>query len=55
MEPTCPECTIELKPKKGLELGEIFGCSDCGTRLEVMGLEPLKIQTAPTVEEDWGE
>ena len=55
METTCPECTAEFKPKSGLELGEIFGCTECGSRLEVMNLEPLKIQPAPTVEEDCGE
>ncbi|RLG20175.1 lysine biosynthesis protein LysW [Candidatus Micrarchaeota archaeon] len=55
METKCPECDCVLKPKKELELGEIFSCLDCGSRLEVMSLQPLKIQPAPVVEEDWGE
>ncbi|VVC04855.1 Uncharacterised protein [Candidatus Burarchaeum australiense] len=55
MDATCPECAGKLEPKHKLELGEIFGCPDCGSRLEVLGLEPLKLAAAPSVEEDWGE
>jgi len=55
MGSTCSECAAQLDQNKKLEVGEIFGCTDCGARLEVMGLEPLKVQPAPTVEEDWGE
>jgi alpha-aminoadipate carrier protein LysW len=35
--------------------GEILLCPDCGTELEVLSLNPLRLEEAPEVEEDWGE
>jgi len=37
------------------ELGEIVTCPDCGVELEVTGLDPVTLELAPEVEEDWGE
>jgi alpha-aminoadipate carrier protein LysW len=37
------------------EVGEIVECTDCTAELEVMGVEPLKLELAPEEEEDWGE
>ena len=52
---SCPECAAELTLEKGTETGEIVVCSDCGVDLEVVSLEPAKVQLAPREEEDWGE
>jgi alpha-aminoadipate/glutamate carrier protein LysW len=52
---TCPECAAEITLAKGTEVGEIIVCPDCGVDLEVIGLEPAKVQLAPREEEDWGE
>jgi alpha-aminoadipate carrier protein LysW len=38
-----------------LEVGEIVVCPDCGVELEVMSLDPVALEVAPEVEEDWGE
>jgi alpha-aminoadipate carrier protein LysW len=35
--------------------GEIVQCPDCGVDLEVVELNPLKVELAPMEEEDWGE
>jgi alpha-aminoadipate carrier protein LysW len=35
--------------------GEIVQCPDCGVELEVMSLQPLRLELAPEEEEDWGE
>ena len=35
--------------------GEIIPCGDCGAELEVISLDPLEIDLAPTEMEDWGE
>lgn len=51
----CPECEAQLKLEAGTEVGEIIVCSDCGVDLEVISLEPAKVQLAPMEEEDWGE
>ncbi len=52
---TCPECTAELKLEDNIQQGEIIVCPDCGVELEVMAVDPLKLELAPEVEEDWGE
>jgi alpha-aminoadipate carrier protein LysW len=38
-----------------VEVGEIVVCPDCGVELEVMSLDPIRLELAPEVEEDWGE
>ena len=51
----CIECGAELEPGSDVEIGEIIVCPDCGIELEVMGLDPIVLDLAPEVEEDWGE
>jgi len=51
----CIECGAALEMAPGVEIGEIIVCSDCGIELEVMGLDPVVLDLAPEVEEDWGE
>jgi len=51
----CPECDAELALGAGLEEGEIVVCPDCGVELEVTSINPLQLDLAPEVEEDWGE
>lgn len=51
---TCPETgeviTLEREPL----VGEIITTSQ-GVELEVTGLNPITVEVAPEVEEDWGE
>jgi alpha-aminoadipate carrier protein LysW len=51
----CLECAAELDLAPDVEEGEIVVCPDCGVELEVMSLEPITLELAPEVEEDWGE
>lgn len=51
----CGECGAELALDSDVEIGEIVVCADCGVEWEVMSLEPLTVELAPEVEEDWGE
>jgi alpha-aminoadipate carrier protein LysW len=51
----CPECEAQVQLEAGTEVGEILVCSDCGVDLEVIALEPARVQLAPREEEDWGE
>lgn len=51
----CIECHAELTLRAGLIVGEIVRCRECGVELEVVRAEPLELQPAPEVEEDWGE
>lgn len=50
----CTECGAEIS-QNNLEEGEILSCQDCGTELEVIGINPLAVKKAPTEQEDWGE
>ena len=51
----CPECGAELDLAADVEEGEIIVCPDCGAELEVVSLDPMTVDLAPEVEEDWGE
>jgi alpha-aminoadipate carrier protein LysW len=44
---------LDLAPD--VEVAEIAVCPDCGVELEVMGVDPIELNLAPEVEEDWGE
>ena len=52
---TCPECGSELELGREVIVHEIIDCSACGVELEVVSLDPIKIELAPQEEEDWGE
>jgi len=51
----CLECAAELDLAPDVEEGEIVVCPDCGVEWEVMELDPITLELAPEVEEDWGE
>jgi alpha-aminoadipate carrier protein LysW len=51
----CLECGATLQLPADVMQNEIIVCDDCDTELEVMQLDPLEIDYAPEVEEDWGE
>lgn len=51
----CPECCAEVSLTQGAVLHEILPCADCGAELEIVALDPVEVDLAPEVEEDWGE
>ncbi len=53
--PSCTECSAPLSPPTDAVEGEIVPCPECGTELEIVGLDPVALALAPEVEEDWGE
>ena len=55
MNVQCPECEGALDLAADVLDGEIVPCPDCGAELEVVSLDPVVLQLAPEVEEDWGE
>lgn len=52
---TCPECDAEITLPANVMQNELIACPDCGAELEVISLNPLTLERAPEVEEDWGE
>ena len=51
----CPECGAENELGSDTVVNEIIVCQDCGVDLEVISLDPPKVELAPMEEEDWGE
>ena len=51
----CPVCGADVELADDTERGELIECGDCGTDLEVTGIDPYSLQEAPQAEEDWGE
>ena len=51
----CSVCEADVKVEAGVMLGELLTCGDCGVELEVTSLEPLAVEEAPEIQEDWGE
>ena len=51
----CPECWAEVTLTQSAMLHEILPCGDCGAELEVVAVDPVELELAPEVEEDWGE
>lgn len=55
MTAECPVCEAEVTLADDVEEGEIVECDECGSELEVVSLDPVKLEEAPEEEEDWGE
>ena len=51
----CVECDAAVELSENPEVGEILTCGDCSVELEVTRLDPVAVEKAPEVEEDWGE
>jgi alpha-aminoadipate/glutamate carrier protein LysW len=51
----CCECEAPLKFDRAPMRGQVVRCADCGVELEVTAIEPVRVELAPQVEEDWGE
>ncbi len=51
----CPECDASVDVDADVLAGEVVTCGDCQAELEVTSLEPLAVELAPEMEEDWGE
>lgn len=39
----CPECDEEVYVDAESEQGDIVRCDECGSRLEVVGLDPIEV------------
>ncbi|MDF1808545.1 MAG: lysine biosynthesis protein LysW [Phycisphaerales bacterium] len=55
IQAVCPECAGEVQFDRPPLNGEVVRCSQCVSELEVISREPILLELAPEVEEDWGE
>lgn len=51
----CIVCGAEVALPEDVEIGEILDCGTCGAELEVVADDPVEIEEAPELAEDWGE
>lgn len=51
----CLECGGTVQVDENVMLGEVLECMECGVELEIISLDPIAVELAPEVEEDWGE
>lgn len=51
----CPVCGGDVELAADTVVGELLSCADCGSELEVLGVDPAALSEAPETEEDWGE
>ena len=51
----CIECGAAVDMPLGAILGELIVCEACDSEMEVTRLNPVTVEMAPEVEEDWGE
>lgn len=51
----CLDCEADVSFGEDALQGEVAECPDCGIELEVTSVDPLAVDYAPEVEEDWGE
>jgi len=52
---SCPECDGDVKFNRKPLNGEVTTCTGCMVELEVICTDPINVEIAPEVEEDWGE
>ena len=43
---TCPECDADVHVDTDTDKGESVSCEECGTELEVVGLDPVELDIA---------
>jgi alpha-aminoadipate carrier protein LysW len=43
---TCPECDADVHVDSDADKGDSVLCDECGTELEVVGLDPLELDIA---------
>jgi alpha-aminoadipate carrier protein LysW len=51
----CPVCGGPVNLGADTVEGELIPCGECGSELEVKGIDPFVLAEAPKEEEDWGE
>ena len=43
---TCPDCEAQVHVDLDADKGDLVSCDECGTQLEVVGLDPVELDIA---------
>jgi alpha-aminoadipate/glutamate carrier protein LysW len=52
---TCPDCEADVHVDTDADKGDTLTCEECGTSLEVVGLDPVELDIVEDDEEDLGD
>ena len=52
---TCPECEAEVHVDTDSDKGDVVSCDECGSQLEIVGLDPVELDIVEEDEEDYDE
>jgi alpha-aminoadipate carrier protein LysW len=48
----CPECSEDVFVDADSEQGDIVSCDECGTDLEIVGLDPIELDISAEADKD---
>lgn len=51
----CPECSEEVYVDADSEQGDVVSCDECGTDLEIVGLDPIELDIHNEDDDDFKE
>lgn len=51
----CPECDEEVYVDADSEQGDVVTCDECGTDLEVVGLDPIEVDVYEGESDDFDD
>ena len=49
---TCPECEADVHVDTDADKGDVVSCEECGTDLEIVGLDPMELDIVEDDDED---
>ena len=49
---TCPDCDADVHVDTDADKGDTVACDECGTELEVVGLDPVELDIVEQAGED---
>ena len=49
---TCPDCEADVHVDTDSDKGDLVTCDECGTTLEVVGLDPVELDIVEDDDED---
>ena len=51
----CPECSEDVYVDADSEQGDVVSCDECGTDLEIVGLDPIELDIHDEEDDDFKE
>ena len=52
---TCPECEADVHVDTDADKGDVVSCEECGTDLEIVGLDPVELDIVEEDDDDLDE